>query len=123
MKWTRELIEMYILNYHALKEYEVTPWEVVDVIGGELAVRGEKTFRAPFETQALMNAEFDRAVKGLGELGELTFRLYYLNQFSHVERKRALRNVKKQLINILLESEKPPKKSGAGITRELLGGK
>lgn len=122
MKWTRQLIEMYIEKYRELKEYEVTPWQVIDVIGGQLAVRGETTFRAPFETQAIMNIEFDRAIKQLGELGELTFRMYYLNHNTYVERQQARRNVKRELIKILLDPKKPPKKSGAEMTGELLGG-
>ena len=122
MRWTRDLIEKYIDHYHALRNYDILPWQVTDIIGGQPAVRGQQKFESPFETQSILNAEFEIAIKQLGELGELTFRLYYLNWHTKVERQSVRRNVKKQLIKILLDSEKPPKKSGVEITKELLGG-
>lgn len=112
MRWTRELIDAYIENYHELKNYSMMPWQVVDTIGGVPAVRGQRTFESPFESQAIMNAEFDMAIKKLGELGELTFRLYCLRHDPRVARQQCRRNVKNQLTQILLDSEKTPRKVG-----------
>ena len=67
MRWTRELIEGYIENYDDLKEYQVLPWQVIERIGGRAAVRGEMKFESPFETQAIMNADFDMALDKIGK--------------------------------------------------------
>ena len=114
MRWTRDLIDAYIENYHELKEYSMMPWQVVDTMGGVPAVRGQRTFESPFESQAIMNAEFDMAIKKLGELGELTFRLYCLRHDTMVSRQQCRRNVKNQLTQILLDSEKTPKRRQHG---------
>ena len=110
MRWTKELVDEYIEHYYELKEYEILPWQVIENIGGQTAVRGQRTFESPFESQAILNAEFDMAIKKLGELGELTFRLYYLRGDTRIERERCRRNIKSQLIQILLDSEKTPRK-------------
>ena len=110
MRWTKELVDAYIEYYYPLKEYSILPWQIVENIGGQTAVRGQRSFESPFESQAILNAEFDMAIKKLGELGELTFRLYVLRQDTMVERQQCRRNVKNQLTQILLDSEKTPKK-------------
>ena len=67
MRWTRGLIEGYIEYYDGLKNYQVLPWQVIERIGGQAAVRGEQKFDSPFETQAIMNADFDMALDKIGK--------------------------------------------------------
>jgi len=118
MRWTREAIEIYIEYYYQLKGYELKPWQEKFTYRGETAIRGKGgRFRAPFETQAILNAEFDLSIKVLGKLGSLVFRLRYLDGYGLEEINKMLKepykdiaksyySVKRKLINYLLESEK-----------------
>ena len=116
--WTRELAEIWIEYYYPLKEYELNFWQEKFNYRGETAIRGSGSrFRAPFEMQAILNAEFDLGIKALGKLGSQVFRLRWLDGYGLEEINKMLkepykdiresfRTVKSKLIEYLLESEK-----------------
>ncbi len=118
MRWTKARVEIFIEYYTPLKEYELNPWQEEVNYSGERIVKGKGgRFRAPFEMQAILNAEFDLGIKSLGELGEKVFRLRWLDGKTldeinkllpepYGEIKEKWRSVKRDLINWLLESEK-----------------
>lgn len=118
MRWTKERIQIFIDYYYELANYELNPWQETDSYSGERIVRGKGgRFRAPFEMQAILNAEFSLAMKSLGELGEQVFQLCILDKLDIEEANKMIdypikdieskrRTVKRDLINYLLESEK-----------------
>ena len=118
MRWTKARVEIWIEYYVPLKEYELEPWSEIAEYAGERIIRGKGSrFRAPFEMQAILNAEFSLAMKSLGELGEKVFRLRWLDGKTldeinkllpapYQEIKEKWRSVKRDLINWLLEGEK-----------------
>ena len=119
MRWTVARAEIWIEYYKPLSEYELEPWSEIDEYAGERIIRGKGSrFRAPFEMQAILNAEFDLAIKSLGDLGEKVFRLCILDKLDIEEAIKKIdgytvkrikdkrRSVKRDLINWLLESER-----------------
>jgi len=54
-------------DYIELKEYNILPWQTKEVIGRQFATRGEKQSRSPFDTQAIIVADFDRALDAIGK--------------------------------------------------------
>ncbi len=82
VQWSKELITFYKRNYRELKNYELSPFRADHRMKGLPIKRA--TFNAPFEGQAILNAEFDLGMKVLGPLGEYVFRTEFLNTFENL---------------------------------------
>ncbi len=65
MRWAKEAILKWIEHYYMLKDYKINPW--IEVFGGgeRTAIRNALNRKAPFETLAILNAEFSLAVRGV----------------------------------------------------------
>ena len=93
MNWNVKLIRFWIENYCALKGHEIKFWQEQDNYSGEVAVHSKGArFRAPFIATADKNIEFDLSIKSLGSLGELLFRLYYIDGYKMYEIEKMVNN-------------------------------
>lgn len=64
MRWTKDLVEYWIENYPSLKDYTINYHTAFYDDGDKL--KGKAVYsRAPFEMQAILNAEFDLGLKAL----------------------------------------------------------
>ena len=83
MNWTLALIEFWCSHYHELRDYELNPFEEIDIFRGEPYVTG-KGHLAPYEETCDLNWEFDKALKKLGSEEQL-FRRVYLDGIGELQ--------------------------------------
>ena len=105
MVWTKELKAFYKRNYEELKNYDLSPFRADHRMKG-FPVKKRSSFSAPFESQAILNAEFDLGLRILGSLGEYVYRTKFIGQnlprkFTALEIEEKTKTVQYELWTIL----------------------
>ena len=67
MKWTPSLIQFWLENYYAIRNYELNPFQEISVFKGEQYIHGRQGYDSPYEEVVDMNISFDRALHKLGD--------------------------------------------------------
>ena len=96
MHWTKELVKLFCDQYYSLRDYEVNPFQELDVWYGEAYFHGRGEYNSPQDELMDMNWEFEEALKKLGDR-EQEFRDKYIDGIS-----RRNSNLYKEFVAYLL---------------------